>query len=450
MANPKSPKNVTFDTQTSDADLEEQAEGEKEPLMKKAHSAPTDRDTLSVEHRGFTFTDGMPEGSRKSRANFISKVKSRFAVDVDVQDAMTYHTADLVSWSSLYYVSFTVWNRRSLWMVTLRLMGLSTIVMLVILATCPDPAALKVSKFTEISNFLRVFVGLLLGFFMSASVNRWWSCAEGFQKLCASVRGLQISLNGCGVPEEKMVPILRYGVLSAWILQMQLHIEALKPEDLDEAIEKGWEKIRAGTGRDAVFGTVEPEELDVLHRVSDPPGCLWLWVGSQLGMLAEEGYIPALQTPTYGRFMNLALDGFNAIRDVRSSISVQAPFIYVHMLSSLVHINNIVNAISFGLTWGASFGTMLASLRVHHTDAKASERQAANDMQTLLVSFFFSCFGPFVYQALLEVSIAMAQPFSSEDAVVPTHRILRLLERDLHDGFYAAKKITWKQPCFKK
>merc|ERR1719316_66234 len=85
-----------------------------------------------------------------------------------------------------------------------------------------------------------------------------------------------------------------------------------------------------------------------------------------------------------------------------------------------------------------------------HDEAKASERQAATDMQTLLVSFFFSCFGPFVYQALLEVSIAIAQPFSNKDAVVPTERILNELEKDLHDAMRLAKLVSWSQPCFKE
>jgi len=235
---------------------------------------------------------------------------------------------------------------------------------------------------------------------------------------------------------------------------MQLHIEACDPKEQRAAIDAGWQDIAAGKGRDDLYGQVLPEELDMLHSASDPSGQLWMWVGSMLGHLAEEGHIPPVASPTYGRFMGIALDGFNAIRDVRSSISVQAPFIYVQMLSSLVHINNIVNAISFGLTWGASLGTMLVHLGVKvfevHDEAKASERQAATDMQTLLVSFFFSCFGPFVYQALLEVSIAIAQPFSNKDAVVPTERILHLLERDLHDGMKFAKHISWKPCCFKK
>jgi len=391
--------------------------------------------------------------ARSDQASFKNKVRKMVFKQFDVKDASTYHAEDLSSWNSLWHVSHTVWNRSSLWLVTLKLFILSFFVALLVLVLCRDPAALKVSKFTEISNFLRVFVGLLLGFFMSASVNRWWCCASAFQNLCSTVREMHIYLNSCGVPDEHIKTICRYGVVSAWILHMQLHVEALPEEKQEDAINSGWEKIESGEGPFPELGTLLPGELEVLRSVSDPSGALWMWTGSLIGSLAQDGVIPPLASPTYGRIMGVTVAGFNSIRDVRSFTSVQAPFIYVHMLSSLVHINNIVNALSFGLTWGASVGTMLVYFGSHFNEsrkAEATHKQATADTQTLLVSFFFSCFGPFVYQALLEVSIAIAQPFSNEDAVVPTKRIISMLEIDLHESMLLAKEIAWEQPRFKK
>merc|ERR550532_2930391 len=96
-----------------------------------------------------------------------------------VEDAMTYQIEDLSSWSSLTYLSLTVWSRRNLWLTQLSLLLVAFLVAVLVILSVPDPARLKVDKFAKISQFLNVFVGLLLGFFMSASVNRWWSCAEG-------------------------------------------------------------------------------------------------------------------------------------------------------------------------------------------------------------------------------------------------------------------------------
>mmetsp|Transcript_13915 Transcript_13915/g.24328 ORF Transcript_13915/g.24328 Transcript_13915/m.24328 type:complete len:413 (+) Transcript_13915:89-1327(+) len=349
-----------------------------------------------------------------------------------VVDAMTYHSQELSAWSSVMSLSFTVWNRRTLWMTALKLLLLSLVVGVLVVAIVPDPGQLRVSKFTEISNFLRVFVGLLLGFFMSASVNRWWACVNHFLELCSSVRKIQMMLISCKVPEEEMQLCLRYGVLSAWILHVELHIQALPLDKQEKAKEEFWTKLRGGEDSDKTFGKMRDAEADQLQAMEDPAGTLWLWVGAVMGRLAEENRLHS--PPMYARFMTLSGAGLDAIVKVRSNISVQAPYIYVHMLASLVHINNVVNALSFGMTGGVSVGTWLAWRGIIPHKARATGAEAAVDMQSLLVSFFFTCFGPFVYQALLEVSIAIAQPFSNNDAIVPTKRLLNILERELHEA----------------
>ena len=52
------------------------------------------------------------------------------------------------------------------------LTGVAILVCFITILVVPNPAQLKVAKFTEVSKFLNVVVGLLLGFFMSSSMNR--------------------------------------------------------------------------------------------------------------------------------------------------------------------------------------------------------------------------------------------------------------------------------------
>merc|ERR1719454_2229764 len=89
----------------------------------------------------------------------------------------------------------------------------------------PDPARLKVGKFTDVSKFLNVVVGLLLGFFMSSSMNRWHTCVNGFLELLDAIRNLQMQFVALGVPEEDSILCLRYSFASAWLLYGQLSIE---------------------------------------------------------------------------------------------------------------------------------------------------------------------------------------------------------------------------------
>merc|ERR1719343_171444 len=158
-----------------------------------------------------------------------------------------------------------------------------------------------------------------------------------------------------------------------------------------------------------------------------------------------------MASPTYGRIMGIAGSGHAGVREVRASVSVQAPFIYVQVLAALVHVNNLVNAMSFGMTWGASLGTTLSAMKSMSYSHRAGVEDIVRDAQNVIISFFLSCFGPFVYVALLEVAVAIAQPFNSKDGEIPTRRLLIRLENDLNDAQSMDKSMPskWQRPSYK-
>lgn len=156
--------------------------------------------------------------------------------------------------------------------------------------------------------------------------------------------------------------------------------------------------------------------------------------------------------PTYGRIMSLVQDAHGGIRDIHASNTVQTPFVYVHMLAMLVHINNILNGISFGLTFGTVFGTILMHYnnKLTSNELKVSAKETGLVAQDLIISFFFSMFGPFVYHALLEVGINVSTPFGHADGGIPTKRLFKKLLRYLRDGEEMAKNTPlWMPPSFK-
>lgn len=369
-----------------------------------------------------------------------------------VTDATTYDAEYLLLWHSMKPRAYSVFNRKSLWFSAAKLGMLSLVISVFCAFLIPDPAAVDVEVFEKVRKFLGVFVGLLLGFFMSASVARWWKCAESFLDLFSSIKVLQIDMNALGVPKADMIEILRYGVVSTWLLSLELYDKALPEEKQKAASKQTWKNIKNGVDMDDTFGRLTPEELQIMRNTNDPPANLWVWIGLYLGRLSDEGIIPPMGSPIYTRFLNSSQRSFDCIRDIRSCVTLQAPFVYVHMLAYLVHVNNLANAISFGIVCGASAGTMLsyAGLNPLYPHSTATRHEAVADAQSCLVSFVFSCFGPFVYQSLLECSMAISQPFGNEDAVVPTRRFIKALEKDLHDGFMLAEAVAWKQPRFKK
>merc|ERR1719420_185859 len=96
-----------------------------------------------------------------------------------------------------------------------------------------------------------------------------------------------------------------------------------------------------------------------LINCPEPSALIWTWVASLVGRMAQDGDIPAMHTPTYGRILGLVQAAHGGIRSINASMVVQAPFIYTHMLSTLVHLNNILNALSFGMLLGVTIGTIM-------------------------------------------------------------------------------------------
>merc|ERR1719446_1131066 len=100
-------------------------------------------------------------------------------------------------------------------------------------------------------------------------------------------------------------------------------------------------------------------EADVLRQTRDPPGMMWMWIAALIGRLAQDGDIPPMASPTYGRILTLCQAAHGGIRQVRAAISVQAPLTYTHLLATLVHLNNLLNAFTFGIVSGVAVGTAL-------------------------------------------------------------------------------------------
>jgi len=371
-----------------------------------------------------------------------------------ITDTMMYSTKRLTTWEAFTITYSSIWVNKHLWILMLKLSTIAVIVCLLTVLAVPDPAVMKVAKFTEVSKFLNVVVGLLLGFFLSSSMNRWHDCVNGFLQLLDSIRNLQMQFTALGVPEAETILCLRYSFSSAWLLYGQLLVETKRGDAQGIERERMWAKMSERMARIDKSGDtmlLEKKEVDVLKKTRDPPGMMWMWVAALIGRLAQDGWIPPMPSPTYGRVMNLCQAAHAGIREVRAAITIQAPLTYTHMLSTLVHINNILNAVTFGLVSGLAIGTTLLAHNVHiynHNDARM--RESEQDLQNMMVTFLYCFFGPLLYQALLIISMQLAQPFDTDEAKIPMHRLLHMLEVDMCNGRDLLDHMPFERPAFKQ
>lgn len=369
-----------------------------------------------------------------------------------IEDPMTYNLTWLKGWSTFFLWHSTVWDNAPLWAVMKRLMFLSLFVGVATYNLFPDPTLIDASKFSEITKMLSLFVTMMLAFFLSTSVNRWIHCVVGFLDLFNSVRNLAMQLHTLGVEKEKIDLCMRYSVLSAKFLVHELKIRKLPDDKKREATAALWRHLESGPSE---YTTLLPGERAILEPIADRPGQMWIWVGSLVGRMAMDGDVPPMASPTYGRIMGLAQAAQEGLRQVRTSIVVQMPFVYVHTLACLVHLNCILLALTLGL----AVGTTTHGIRqyVHHyyyedhPDPSVQIQPLTAQLQALIVETLKGLLGPLLFQAFLEIAISVVSPFSDSDAAIPVQRLTHGLEKDLHQSFDMAEKAPhWEKPRFKK
>eukprot|EP00931_Biecheleriopsis_adriatica_P016585 TRINITY_DN12174_c0_g1_i1.p1 TRINITY_DN12174_c0_g1~~TRINITY_DN12174_c0_g1_i1.p1 ORF type:complete len:357 (+),score=70.72 TRINITY_DN12174_c0_g1_i1:152-1072(+) len=302
---------------------------------------------------------------------------------------------------------------------------------------------------------------MLLGFFLTSSVKRWYSCTNGFLALFDAIRGLQMQLSALGVPKHKLHMCIRYCVVSAYSLHYDLKCQTLQPSEKPSYKKKAWQKMLT-TEEDmkdssAAFETnlslakIYENEMQVMSQVEDPSQTLWVWVTSLITRMSADGELPPMPTPTYGRIMGLAEAAYNGIREVRASMNVQPPYVYVQMMAMLVSINNITCALCFGMTFGVTLSNYMKN---------GAGDLLGTGLQDVLIAWFVSTIGPFLYQALLEVAVCIAQPFTATDdddaaevstaGRIPTTKLLEHLEKDIRDAEHMANNLPyWEPPHFK-
>lgn len=351
-------------------------------------------------------------------------------------DAMSYDQGTLMNWSIMLNLKGSAFDNPGVWMMLGQMIVLALVVGLVC-SRVPNWNTVDTDKFQRLSTCLTVFVGLMLGFFLSLQMSRWFAAAGAFMDLFDAVRNLQVQCFALGVNPDRTAQIVRYGLLATWLLYFDIKLKSDKKLTKEEAHAQLWKEIE-----EIRPGLTTEKEKQSLSATKEPSSCIWAWVASLVGRMAEDGDIPPMASPTYGRIMQLAQNAHGAIRDVNMNVVVNTPYVYAHMLALLVHCNNILSAVSFGMTLGVTFSQVEQGFN-RHVIGKIVQA----NVSAALLSFI----APFLYQAMLEVSLAVAQPFGHEDAVIPVPKLMRGLERDLDDcAMLADSTPEWEKPYFKK
>lgn len=389
--------------------------------------------------KGSCYTDHK----ESNHADGIDKRELQELLTEGVNSNMMYRASILGTWEAFANLNSTVWMSSRLW----RMMGWLTLISVVTavipLAIVHDPSKMNVTGLAKVSQFLNVVVGLLLGFFLTNSISRWYACVDGFLSLLDSVRNLQMQFIALGVPTQEAGNILRHAFASGVLLNEQLQFDYKRLQtnfDLDAETDHMWEVINerpVNLGYAAEHKTLlDKTEIDLLRDTRDPPSVIWTWIAASIGRLAQDGIIPPMASPTYGRIINLLEAAHGGIRKVRAAICVQTPWNYVQCLSALVHINNSINAIILGIVGGLVLSVTCQRYNKFFTylGSPATIQEMEQELEKFFCTSLYCVIGPLVYQSLLLIGISLAQPFDDAETKIPMDRFLNQLEEDMCDG----------------
>jgi len=374
----------------------------------------------------------------------------------DEWDSNHYDIKPLPTWAAFTFWRGSAWVNPALWNAVM-LMALISATVAVVASFFPyHTNIVRMDMLLKLGTLFTVVIGFLLGMFISSAMQRWYESTGAFMTLLDSVRNMQTQLTALGVESELKDTVIRYGLLSAWLLNLNLQTHCVnkpgqeEPDMTDEMmqtprnIREIWrqlDKMRPNI--------VSPKERRMLMRYNESYSLLWTWVASLVGRMASDGDIPPMATPTYGRILDIIKTAYASIRKTQAPFLIKAPFIYMHTLSLLVQVNNFINAAIFGIVLGKMIPYLIfnaGQLREH----RLSEVRAPDTFAYVFVAFCLNLVVPALYLTLLDASTSTSQPFKFMDAKVPLLRCIKDCEDDLRSAHLMAEEPPfWDKPVFK-
>eukprot|EP00927_Polykrikos_kofoidii_P018698 TRINITY_DN1869_c0_g2_i1.p1 TRINITY_DN1869_c0_g2~~TRINITY_DN1869_c0_g2_i1.p1 ORF type:complete len:441 (-),score=45.79 TRINITY_DN1869_c0_g2_i1:73-1290(-) len=255
----------------------------------------------------------------------------------------------------------------------------------------------SIGKETDIREFiasLTTLVGLLLVFYTSMNVKRWWVMRmRGVGEIwhASSKLTLQIS-NAITRDPEVLDAISRYACASlAFVFMMRSGVQ----NQMDSTIKWG------------LLTEVESHRMSQIP-VSQRSEAIWSWLGRMVWQLNAQGLVTS--QPQYASLMSTVDLGRDGAQTIKAYLDTPLPMSYVHLLGLMVKLHNIIVAILMGA---------ICAVHAMNADGLGTFR-----------TMFRALFMPFIYNALLLINSDLSDPFSGDATDFPDGSFVREIRDD--------------------
>eukprot|EP00927_Polykrikos_kofoidii_P018697 TRINITY_DN1869_c0_g1_i3.p1 TRINITY_DN1869_c0_g1~~TRINITY_DN1869_c0_g1_i3.p1 ORF type:complete len:439 (-),score=61.20 TRINITY_DN1869_c0_g1_i3:87-1319(-) len=243
-------------------------------------------------------------------------------------------------------------------------------------------------------SMLTMLVCLILAFYTSLNISRWWDVRMvGVKAIwhASSKLTLQVS-QGVTRDPELLDAIWRYACASlAFVFMMRSGV----PDQMDNMIK---------------WGLLTEDESQLMSEIpcSQRSEAIWSWLACMITRLNRHGLVNG--APHYTGLMNTIDDGRGGSNVMNSYLETPIPMSYVHLLGLMVKLHNIMVAMLMGI------------LSAKHT--------AGGDYLGAFRTMFRAFFMSFLYNALLLINDDISDPFGGDISDFPMEKILEEIKAD--------------------
>lgn len=236
------------------------------------------------------------------------------------------------------------------------------------------------TKLEAVSNYLNMFIPFILGLYVSLALTRWWELRiNGIGKVLDAAQNvilISVALLPSAEFQEWHDQVLKYALSS-----ISLIVQTVRDKDNVKSMGPEGE------------GLLTAEEVELLKDmpIRPRPAVMWSWICALCTRVMEEQGIPPGKHRDVIAECVKARDGISLIW---TYLGTQLPFAYVHLVTFLVNLNNLVMAIKCGVVFAV---TMKNKNYIH----------ASSQLVFIWVV-------PVLYQGLLSVSYIIHDPFGED------------------------------------
>jgi len=419
------------------------------PLLGKMVKTPTNsaRTGTWAHTRKEIMEKGLKEWSHECYDDFGS------IVDKSQNGKMLLYDHDsLLTAKSMASLSMSAFTQRP---VLLTLAYCVTICTIMATAVFFIPRARKfdTQKFEAFGGFLKIFIGFMLGTYVTSAFTRWWFSVSAFEDFLGNVQQMVFMLHTIRGRPAWRKAVEKYCVCSGYILSAEVR----NVHQCDEANSVDIPKLLEWLGEKDFLSE---EEVDMLKTVHSPFGvccrtrAIWTWIGEMVSHPeVEEGL--SVPPPLLVRTVVLCQACIEKIEVLKMNVSMQMPFMYAHLLSMLVHANNTIVAISCGIALGSALNEVrcrseqMSGVRDTERSELGAQSQLYGASQIVAMQIVTVLLIPMCYVAFLHIAHMLCYPFGDQCYHLPTETIVARLQVDLQQmsdqrEYFREKHQEWK------